>query len=188
LNFAYKKFSLSNLGEFSLGGEHYFSRGAALTQGGLSVQTTYNNRQSYVYPNSVYQDANGNYVNNTSIKTQDANSLLYTNVAQASINYLSSASFLKLKETVLSYETNLKTKSIKKLNIGIYGRNLFNWYAKNNIYGDPQFIKGPGRFDGIGASQSGGGGATGNSAPQAGADQFTPSGIVEYGIILSASF
>lgn len=189
LHFSYKRWSLSTLSEFNIGGNHYFTRGEGLTKAGLHELTTYNDRKPYIYPNSVYLDANGKSVDNTSVKTQSANSFLYSTVSQASVNYLSNSNFLKLKEIVLSYEQVFKTNSIKKLNIGVYGRNLFNWYSKNNLYGDPQLIKGPGRYA-VGLTQAGGGvsGSPGNAAPQAGSSQYTPPGIVEYGVILSANF
>ncbi|HTI92614.1 MAG TPA: SusC/RagA family TonB-linked outer membrane protein [Puia sp.] len=189
LLFSYRRWTLSTLSEFNIGGNHYFSRGEGLTRAGLHEQTTYNDRLPFVFPNSVYLDANGKSVVNTSIKTQAANSFLYSNVSQASANFLSNSDFLRLKEVVLGYEQVFKTGSIRKLNLGIYGRNLFNWYSRSNLYGDPQLIKGPGRFT-AGISQAGGGtaGNSGNVAPQAGSSQYTPPGVVEYGVILSANF
>ncbi|QEC78910.1 SusC/RagA family TonB-linked outer membrane protein [Mucilaginibacter ginsenosidivorax] len=189
LNFTYKKFALSTLSEYNIGGQHYFSRAENMTRAGLHVLTEYNGRQSFVFPNSVYLDANGKSIPNTSIKTLDANSFLYNTVANASANFLTNSSFFKVKEVVLNYEQIVKSKTIKKLNIGIYGRNLFNFYAKNNIYGDPQLIKGPGRFDSDPvASNSVYGNNSQGIAPNAGSSNSTPSGVLEYGVILSTNF
>jgi len=189
LNFSYKKFSLSTLSEFNIGGQHYFSLAEDKTRAGLHVLTEYNDREPYVYPNSVYLDANGKSVPNTSIKTRDANSLLYNTVANASVGFLANSDFFKIKEVVFGYEQVFKSRTIKKLNIGIYGRNLLNLYAKGNIYGDPQLVKGPGRYSaGAVASNSGYGNNTQGVAPNAGSSRSTPSGIVEYGAILSFNF
>jgi TonB-linked SusC/RagA family outer membrane protein len=188
INLSYRRFSLSTLNEFNIGGQHYFSRGENMTRGGLSALTTYNDRVPYIYPNSVYLDAAGKSIPNTTLKTQDANSFLYNNVAYSTVHFLTNADFLKMKELVLNYEQVFKTRSIKKLNIGIYGRNLFNLYAKNNIYGDPQLVKGPGRSaSSTFANQNGSAAGQGNVAGS-GSDGVTPAGVVEYGIILTAHF
>lgn len=190
LNFSYKRFSLSTLNEFNIGGQHYFARGETMTKSGMHTLTTYNDRDPYVYPNSVYLDANGKYVSNTDIKTQSANSVLYSNVAFSSVHFLSNSNFLKMKELVLNYEQSFKTASIKRLNIGIYGRNLFSIYAKDNIYGDPQLIKGPGRFSASDLQANGGNAQSSGQGSDSGAvsNKNTPSGFVEYGAILSVTF
>jgi len=188
LKFFYRHFSLSTLNEFNIGGSHYFARAENMTRGGLEVITTYNDRNPYVFPNAVYLDANGKSVPNTSIKTQAVNSALFNNMAFNSTQFLANSSYLRMRELVLNYEQTFKARSIKRLNIGVYGRNLLNFYAKSNIYGDPQMIKGPGRYS-QGIAQSGASNGNGRGvATGAGSDTNTPPGIVEYGVILSANF
>jgi TonB-linked SusC/RagA family outer membrane protein len=179
LNFSWKGFSFAVLGEFNTGAMHYSELGQFDVQYGNSPITTYNNRKAYIFPNSVYDDGSGKYVPNTDVYTENANQELYSHYTNTSKSYLTKADFFKIREMVIGYERFFKTKTIKKINLSIYGRNVFNFYSKDNIYGDPQLVKGPGDRgyrtipDNLSGSSSG---------------VSTVPGVAQYGIITTVSF
>lgn len=179
-NLSWKGLSLAVLGEFNQGAMHYFEHGAAETQSGMHVMTTYNNRAPFIFPNSVYEDGTpGKYVENTSVYVSNTNQELYNHYMNTSTLYLVKADFLKIREIVIGYERFFSSKFVKKVNLSVYGRNIFNYYAKDNVYGDPQLIKGPGSRgyrtipDNLTGSSSG---------------VSTVPGVAQYGIITTFSF
>lgn len=141
---AWKGLSLAVLGEFNTGAAHYFDNAQQDVQAGMSITTITNDRKPFIIPNSVYSDGNGKYVDNNSVYVSNTNKELYSHYQDATILYLTKANFLKIREVVLAYEYNFKNSWLRKINASVYTRNLFNWYAKNNVYGDPQLIQGPG--------------------------------------------
>ncbi|SKD04196.1 TonB-linked outer membrane protein, SusC/RagA family [Chitinophaga ginsengisegetis] len=179
LNFAFKGFTLAVLGEFNTGAMHYSELMQYDVQYGFSALTLYNDRKPFIYPNSSYDDGSGKYVPNTSVYTKSANQELYSHFTNASANYLTKADFFKIREVVIGYERFFKTKTIKKLNLSVYGRNVFNFYAKANKSGDPQLIKGPGDRGYRTIPDNLSGSASGVS---------TVPGVAQYGVITTVSF
>lgn len=180
LNLTWKGFGLGLLGEFNTGASHYFENGAADITNGMHVLTTYNDRKPFVIPNSSYNDGSGKYVANTDIKVSNANKSLYSRYLNTSSLYLVDAGFFKVREIVFSYEHTLKKGLIKRFNINVYGRNVFNFYSKNNIYGDPQLIKGPGSNRGYRTIPDNLTGSTSGVT--------TVPGIAQYGVITTVNF
>lgn len=179
LNFSYKGFSLAVLGEFNTGAMHYSELGQYDVQYGMSVYTTYNDRKPFIFPNSSYDDGTGKYIPNKDVYTTNTNQELYSHYTNSSVNYLTKADFFKIREVVIGYERYFKTKTIRKLNLSIYGRNVFNFYSKDNIYGDPQLIKGPG--------DRGYRTIPDNLTGSAGGVSTVP-GVAQYGFITTVSF
>lgn len=179
LNFGFKGFTLAVMGEFNTGAMHYSELMQYDVDYGFSELTTYNDRKPFILPNSSYEDGAGKYVPNTTVYTKNANQELYSHYANASTNYLTKADFFKIREVVIGYERLFKTKTIKKLNLSVYGRNVFNFYAKANISGDPQLIKGPGDRGYRTIPDNLSGSASGVS---------TVPGIAQYGVITTVSF
>lgn len=186
VNLNWKNFTFTALGEFNFGAMHYFQNAEASTRGGFHEFTTYNNRKPFVIPNSSYDDGSGKYVDNTTVKTMDANRNFYFTYSRASVNYLTKADFFRIRELSLNYEKNFKSGVLRRVNLGVFGRNVFNFYSKDNIYGDPQLVKGPGRVTGgvtgIGGAAISGPNANGSGS---GSNSYTQPGLVEYGVILS---
>ncbi|WP_295128911.1 SusC/RagA family TonB-linked outer membrane protein [uncultured Chitinophaga sp.] len=144
INLNWKGFSLAVLGEFNAGASHYFRNGQYDLTTGMSVITTYNDRKPFIVPNSVYDDGGGKYVENSTVYVSNTNRELYSHYENTSTLFLTSANFLKIREIVLAYEYGFRNSVLKKLMVSAYGRNLYNWYAKDNIYGDPDLVNGPG--------------------------------------------
>lgn len=123
-------------------GGQFYSATASLQQFlGTDPITTYNDRQPFVVPNSVYQAEDGSYHTNTT-KVIPMN--YWSNFVSANVPayQLVSATFCKLREISLSYslpaKTLQKTKYITGIEIKVYGSNLALWVPKSNTYGDPE--------------------------------------------------
>lgn len=139
-SFTYKGFSLSFLFDARKGGVFY-SRTKSLQEFvGTDPRTLYNNRQPFVVPGSVYIDANGKYVTNTT-PVQNAENYWTAFSSPRAMEHLVDASFIKLREAALSYRlpaSLFKNKPIKGVMVGISGRNLWLKTPKENTYSDPE--------------------------------------------------
>ncbi len=185
LNLQWKGFSFSALGEYRGGNEQYNDQGSAGMMNGQSLLTLYNNREPFVYPNSVYDDGTGKYIENKDIKVYSVRDY-YRQAAWITRNFLINAGFFTLREIALSYDFNLRKKHLQKVSAGIYGRDVLTIYARNNIYGDPQLIRGPGydKDRGLPAYSA----ASQNNFGSAAADANRLPGITQYGFFITASF
>ena len=142
LNLNYKRFSLSSQFDYSAGNEHRFNANTILE--GTNGLTLLNNREVFVFPNSVIEDSPGHYIENTNVAVSNAGKDLFSRFAAADIHSLSNAAFWKIREIAIQYEMPIKSKYIKKMAASIYGRDLFSFYPSSNIYGDPVASNGPG--------------------------------------------
>ncbi|HWZ17055.1 MAG TPA: SusC/RagA family TonB-linked outer membrane protein [Mucilaginibacter sp.] len=141
---SFKGFTLSITADYR-GGYKIFNQ-IANTQdhSGVGIGTTLTGRQPFVFPNSVYKDANGNYVNNTNVTIQDANFNFWpTTYLGVDANYVTSAAAIKLREAVLAYNFPKAwirdAKFIKNVTISVSGRNLLMFRPKTNQWTDPEF-------------------------------------------------
>jgi TonB-linked SusC/RagA family outer membrane protein len=136
----YKGIKLSVLFVTKQGGSFYSQQKMNMDMNGTSQETVVNNRQPYVWGNSVYQVANTNtyLANNTKFLPYT----YYTSTEQQlGAQGLVDASFIKLQEAALSYKIPHKYymhSVFGSLEAGIYGNNLFIWTTKSNHYGDPE--------------------------------------------------
>lgn len=136
----YKGFSLSVLFDTKQGGKFYSQTKSNMDFVGTSPETAQNDRNPYIFPNSVYVDANGNYVQNTQYKFLPY--YYYTTTTQniESPNIID-ASYIKLREASLTYALPAKwfTKGpFGSASVGVFGNNLFIWTSKGNVYVDPE--------------------------------------------------
>lgn len=146
---AYKTFRLSFLFEYRGGYKIFNAMGPELDWSGTGIRTATYDRQSFVYPNSVIEDAAhpGTYITNTNvaIANGNGNNGFWTDGINRDVtsNYVTSGDFWKLRELSLSYDipsaTIAKTRFIKGATISVQGRNLFLWMAKDNLYTDPEY-------------------------------------------------
>ncbi|MCC6583048.1 MAG: SusC/RagA family TonB-linked outer membrane protein, partial [Chitinophagales bacterium] len=105
---------------------------------GTAYTTLLNNRQDFVVPNSVQETSpgSGEYVENTTPVTV----YNYFKNAPASTMLLD-ATFIKLREATLSYSLPSKlfqNLPISGISVGIFGKNLKTWTAKENTFADPE--------------------------------------------------
>ena len=138
-------FTLSAALDVRYGGT-MFSRSKNLMQfTGNGVVTTYNDRNPFIIPNSVVDNGDGTYSENTTpIYQGDGSYQTFFNDygwGNGGEAYLVDRSFAKLRNVSLTW--NLPKKWLRKLtveNIAItaFGNNLFMWTAADNYYVDPE--------------------------------------------------
>jgi len=117
---------------------------------GNATQTTYNDRQPWIVPNSVQQvtasDGTIKYVENTTAISGFAHNLnsYYDQTYNAGVGssyVLLSKTFFKLRELALSYSLPkklLKNTFINTVDISLVGTNLFLWTPSSNNFVDPE--------------------------------------------------
>lgn len=142
ITFNWKNFSTSILLDYLGSYDHKFSPDI---WSGMHTLTTLNGRERFVFPNSVYDDGSGKYVENTDVVVSSANQELYSRFDQVDLHGLTSGAFWKLRELVFQYAFPMKRGILKEVNCSLYGRDLFSIYPRSNIQGDPGLIKGPGQ-------------------------------------------
>ena len=141
----YKNVSLSAQLDVRKGG-YMFSRTKNLMQfTGNGVITTYNERRPFVIPNSVVDNGDGTYSENTTpiyLSNETFQSYFddfgYGNGGEA---YLVDKSFVKLRNITLTY--NLPKQWLSKIYlseaaVSLFCNNVFTWTAKDNYYIDPE--------------------------------------------------
>lgn len=140
-SFSFKGLTLTVLFDGKKGGL-FFSRTKTLqTFVGTDPITLYNDREPFVVPNSVILDPSGKYVENTTVKTQNAQSYWTQIVSPNAIANLVDASFIKLREASINYripQSLIKRLPVSAVQIGLVGRNLWLKTAKENTYSDPE--------------------------------------------------
>jgi TonB-linked SusC/RagA family outer membrane protein len=139
-------FSVSMTWDYKTGHSFYAGMGSDMDFAGISERSAAYGRERFVFPNSVYKDASGKFVENTNIQVQDGNYGFWTGAAtnsQIATNYFASAAAWRLRELNLSYNLPLKWigggKYIQRLTVSAIGRNLFLIVPKSNAWGDPEF-------------------------------------------------
>ncbi len=143
-SFTYKGLTLSILFDTRQGGYMYSRTKDILEFVGVTPSTTLNGREPFVWDNSVYQDANGNYVPNTTYKTDVYTYYTSANVKPASQDLIKSG-YVKLRELSLGYKLPAKwfnNTFIGAGNLSIFGNNLFLWANQGNDYVDPEVNSG----------------------------------------------
>ncbi|MCF0218561.1 MAG: SusC/RagA family TonB-linked outer membrane protein [Muribaculaceae bacterium] len=138
-------FTLSATFDIRYGG-YMFTRTAYITTFcGNSSLTTYNNRKPFIVPNSVISNGDGTYRENT------VPIYLYNNSTQnyfddsdsglGAMQYLVNRTFAKLRNLSLTWQVPKKwTRKalLEKVELTLYGNDLFTWRHKSNIYCDPE--------------------------------------------------
>jgi TonB-linked SusC/RagA family outer membrane protein len=143
-NFSYKGLSVNVLFDTKQGGYLYSRTKDILEFVGVTPSTTINDRQPFLWDNSVYQNSDGDYVKNTSILTDVYNYYTAANVKPAGQDLIK-AGYVKLREVSIGYK--LPQKWFNKTFIGsgnfsVFGSNLVLWTNKGNDYVDPEVNSG----------------------------------------------
>ncbi|AKK71997.1 polymerase [Chryseobacterium gallinarum] len=144
----FKNFTLSGTMDYRKGGKFASLAKSTLTFAGLTEETaSFDRTQGYVIPNSV-QLVNGQYVaNNTPVNgTADyagaANYFTSQSLQRLGEPMILDATAFKVREIALSYDVPksvLSSTFVNSLTIGLFARNPFFVYAKENRnYADPE--------------------------------------------------
>jgi len=139
-NMSYKGFSFHFLFDTKQGGK-FFSRTKSLMDFlGTSKETTENNREDYIWPNSVYADQNGDLVANTDVTFHPE--LYWTRIINnIPGQHVLDATYVKLREMSLSYDFPgkwLTHTPFGSASLTVFGNNLFIWTPEENQYADPE--------------------------------------------------
>jgi len=157
----YRNLRFSILFEYRGGYRVFNGIGPEMDWSGTGYRTAQYGRQSFVFPNSVYVDESGAYIENNSISIANGNGNngfwsdgINRNTTS---NYVTSGNFIKLREIALTYDLPAKWlgKTFKGASIGVQGRNLLLWMAKDNYYTDPEYSSGGATGNGTGLNDIG---------------------------------
>lgn len=141
-HFTWKDLTLSAVFDWRNGGYFYSYTSQLLTFSGNSTMTQYNDRQSFVIPNSV-KVVNGQYVENNIPITRSNNYNYWNNASNTSMfrSWVLPKDYLKLREITLSYnfpKKLLHSTPFTSVQVSLIGRNLFMWTPKRNNFVDPE--------------------------------------------------
>jgi TonB-linked SusC/RagA family outer membrane protein len=140
---AYKGLSL-NFGFDIRQGGLFYSYTQRLSQFvGNSTNTLYNDRQPFIVPNSVIQNEDGSYSENTHPvdMTHIAEYWNEQNNPPIEREHMRDRSFVKLREIALGYslpKSWISGLRLSDANISLVGRNLFLWTPDSNNIIDPE--------------------------------------------------
>jgi TonB-linked SusC/RagA family outer membrane protein len=141
-NWSYKGFSLNVVWDYRSGNIIHNAVGNALDFTGTSWHSAQNGRQSFVIPNSVIQQADGSFVENTDVVIRNASRDFWVNSDYHNVGrtYVTSAAFWKLREVALTYQVPVKSVQwLQALSVSLVGRNLIMIRPVTNTYTDPEF-------------------------------------------------
>ena len=143
-SFTYKDFTLSATLDVRKGG-YMFSRTANLMQfTGNGYITTYNNRDPFIIPNSVVDNGDGTYSENTTpIYQYDGSYQDWYDQGywKGGEQYLVDRSFVKLRNISLTWNVPRKWVHAIRLSdiaLTVFCNNVFTWTASDNYYIDPE--------------------------------------------------
>ena len=140
--FTYKRLSLAATLDFRYGGYIYSYTKDYMHWVGSGPETVYNDRNPFLVPNSVVENADGTYSENTTPVDPTA---LHTFYSHGGFQYSDFAvidrSYLKLRNISLAYE--LPTALCKKLKVtriraSVTAENILLWTPEENQYIDPE--------------------------------------------------
>jgi TonB-linked SusC/RagA family outer membrane protein len=144
----YKNVRFSILFEYRTGYKIFNGIGGSTDWSGTGYRTAVYDRSAFIFPNSVTDNGDGTYTPNTTVAIANGNGNngfwsdgINRNTTS---NYVTSGTFLKLREASLSYDlpTSIVAKTgkfLKGVTVSLQGRNLFLWMAKDNYYTDPEY-------------------------------------------------
>ena len=139
----YKGFRLSTTIDYRTGHVYYAQGSDAMEFTGRSKESVSSNRQDFVWPNSVIETSPGVFTPNTNIPITGGRQSFWTNVYnEIKENYVRDATALKIREIALSYAVPskfLEKTALKKITLGIVGRNILTWLPEENRFSDPEF-------------------------------------------------
>ncbi|WMI66094.1 SusC/RagA family TonB-linked outer membrane protein [Aestuariibaculum sp. YM273] len=139
----YKNFRFNMSWDWKEGGQMYSYTKRLNYFVGNGVETTYNDRNPWIVPNSVVPDGNGGYVENTTAVDFESVTGFYNTQRNSAIegDNIIDKTFIRLRDASLSY--SFPSKMISDLNLSsltfsVYGKNLFLWTPSDNSYIDPE--------------------------------------------------
>jgi TonB-linked SusC/RagA family outer membrane protein len=140
--FRYKGFTLSGTLDLHYGGYLYSYTKDYMHWTGSAIESVMNDRQPFVVPNSVFENPDGSFSENTTPVTYDVLHNFYDKGAFESNAYnIIDRSFLKLRELSLAYQVPNKLVErlkIYDLRLSFVVGNILLWTPADNQYIDPE--------------------------------------------------
>lgn len=142
--FKYKNFRLSFAFDWKEGGLMYSYTSRLLGFTGNSIATTFNERQPFIVPNSVTDNGDGTYSENTTPISFGNVTGFYSgsnNPSTEAENHVIDKTFIRLRDLSLSYTfpgSITEKAGLTSMSLSLYGRNLFLWTPDENPYVDPE--------------------------------------------------
>lgn len=146
--FKYKNFNLGISLDWKQGGEFYSYTKRLSHFVGNGIETTYNDRNPFIVPNSVNEnvatDGTVTYTENTTPIGFGTNTTNFYNTGNnpgIERTHVIDKTFVRLREINFNYDfpsTVTKNMGLNKITLGIYARNLFMWTPGTNPYTDPE--------------------------------------------------
>ena len=140
---SYKSLTLSFNFDWKEGGKMYSYTDRLLGFTGNSIATTYNNREPFIVPNSVVDNGDGTYSENTTPISRDNVTGFYSASNNGSIEetHVIDRSFIRLRDLSLAYMVPASFSDrlgLNSISMTLYGKNLFLWTPDENPYVDPE--------------------------------------------------
>ncbi len=141
--FTYKDLTLGFSIDWKQGGDMYSYTKRLSHFVGNGIETIYNDRNPFIIPNSVIDNGDGTYSENTTpISFEDVTNFYNTqNNPGMEQTHVIDKTFIRLRDLSLTYKLPAHwfgDKGIKDMSFTVYGRNLFLWTPKENPYVDPE--------------------------------------------------
>ncbi len=139
----YKNFKLNMNWDWKNGGKMYSYTKRLSYFVGNAIETTYNNREPFIIPNSVVENADGSFSENTTYVDYENVTGFYNTQSNQAIEgeHIIDKSFIRLRALSLSYNLSndfVQSVGLSSLSFSVYGRNLFLWTPSDNTYVDPE--------------------------------------------------
>ncbi|MCW2117763.1 SusC/RagA family TonB-linked outer membrane protein [Flavobacterium sp. 7A] len=146
--FTYKNIALAMGLDWKQGGKMYSYTKRLSNFVGNGIETTYNDRNTFIVPNSVNEVTNSDgavtgYTENTKEVSigEIANFYNTTNNPGIEQTHVIDKTFVRLRDVSLTYTLNselVKRLGLSRASFSLYGKNLALWTPKDNPYVDPE--------------------------------------------------
>lgn len=142
--FKYKNFMLQFALDWKQGGEMYSYTKRLNHFVGNGIETTYNDRNTFIIPNSVVDNGDGTYSENTTPVSYENITNYWGNTSNnpgIERGHVIDKTFVRLRDMSFYYtfpSSVTERLGITKLQLGLYGKNLFLWTPGENPYVDPE--------------------------------------------------
>lgn len=142
--FKYKNFRLAFNFDWKQGGLMYSYTARLLGFTGNSIATTYNDRNPFIIPNSVNDNGDGTYSENTTPISYGNVSGFYSssnNPTVEATDHVIDKTFVRLRDLSLSYnfpQSIIGKTGFNSMVLSVYGKNLMLWTPAENPYVDPE--------------------------------------------------
>ncbi|TXF77358.1 SusC/RagA family TonB-linked outer membrane protein [Chryseobacterium sp.] len=142
-SFTYKNVSLSFGIDWKQGGEMYSYTKRLSHFDGNGIETIYNDRNPFIIPNSVIDNGDGTYSENTTPISYENVANFYNTSNNPAIEktHIIDKTFIRLRDVSLAFKFPkewLGGMGIKGATFSLYGKNLFLWTPADNPYVDPE--------------------------------------------------